>query len=130
MRTITATTAFKMPLYGIGLPLYAFQGSSEVFRNTEKLSCVNDNTSDATQCQEHPVEDALRFYAASGVERTVTYAEQAHPAPGDDVPTPNKSKQARQIFCALINCINPILQPQSPAKDYRGFFIYKSFYSK
>ena len=30
MRTITATTAFKMPLYGINFPLSAFQESSTV----------------------------------------------------------------------------------------------------
>ena len=42
MRTITATTAFKMPLYGIGFPLSACPVSSTVFRNSEKLSCVNE----------------------------------------------------------------------------------------
>ena len=42
MRTITATTAFKMPLYGISFPLSAFQESSTVFRNFEKLSCANE----------------------------------------------------------------------------------------
>ena len=42
MRTITATTAFKMPLYGISFPLSACPVSSTVFRNSEKLSCVNE----------------------------------------------------------------------------------------
>ena len=42
MRTITATTAFKMPLYGISFPLSAFQESSTVFRHSEKLSCANE----------------------------------------------------------------------------------------
>ena len=42
MRTITATTAFKMPLYGINFPLSACPVSSTVFRNTEKLSCANE----------------------------------------------------------------------------------------
>ena len=42
MRTITATTAFKMPLYGSGYPLSAHSVSSTVFRNTEKLSCTNE----------------------------------------------------------------------------------------
>ena len=41
MRTITATTAFKMPLYGINFPLSACQESSTVFRNTEKLYQFN-----------------------------------------------------------------------------------------
>ena len=42
MRTITATAAFKMPLYGINFPLSACQESSTVFRNFEKLSCANE----------------------------------------------------------------------------------------
>ena len=42
MRTKLATTAFKMPLYGISFPLSAFQESSTVFRNFEKLSCANE----------------------------------------------------------------------------------------
>ena len=42
MRTITATTEFKMPLYGINFSLSAHPVSSTVFRNTEKLSCANE----------------------------------------------------------------------------------------
>ena len=42
MRTKLATTAFKMPLYGIGFPLSAYPVSSTVFQNTEKLSCANE----------------------------------------------------------------------------------------
>ena len=42
MRMITATTAFKMPLYGISFSLSACPVSSTVFRNTEKLSCANE----------------------------------------------------------------------------------------
>ena len=42
MRTITAATAFKVPLYGISVSLSAFQESSTVFRNSEKLSCANE----------------------------------------------------------------------------------------
>ena len=42
MKMITATTAFKMPLHSIALPLSAFPVSSTVFRNSEKLSCVNE----------------------------------------------------------------------------------------
>ena len=42
MRTKLATTAFEMPLYGIGYPLSACQESSTVFRNFEKLSCANE----------------------------------------------------------------------------------------
>ena len=37
MRTKLATTAFKMPFYGIGFPLSAYSVSSTVFRNSEKL---------------------------------------------------------------------------------------------
>ena len=28
------------------------------------------------------------------------------------------------VLCALKNCINPILQPQSPVMDYRGCFFW------
>ena len=42
MRTTTATTAFKMPFYGISFLLPASSVSSTVFRNTEKLSCANE----------------------------------------------------------------------------------------
>ena len=42
MTITTNSTVFKMPLYGIWLPLSACQGSSTVFRNTEKLSCANE----------------------------------------------------------------------------------------
>ena len=42
MRIKLATTAFKMPLYGISFPLSACPVSSTVFRNTEKLSCANE----------------------------------------------------------------------------------------
>ena len=43
MRMTTATTAFKMPLYGIYFPLSAFSAFSTFFRNSEKMSCANDN---------------------------------------------------------------------------------------
>ena len=42
MRTKLATTAFKMPSYGISFPLSASSVSSTVFRNSEKLSCANE----------------------------------------------------------------------------------------
>ena len=42
MRTITASTAFKMPLHGISLLLSASPESSTVFQSSEKLSCANE----------------------------------------------------------------------------------------
>ena len=42
MRMTTATTAFKMPLYGIYFPLSAFSAFSTFFRNSEKMSCANE----------------------------------------------------------------------------------------
>ena len=41
MRMTVATFAFKMPLYGIGLPLSAFPVSSTVFQSSEKLCRAN-----------------------------------------------------------------------------------------
>ena len=49
MRTITATTAFKMPLYGINFPLSACPVSSTVFRNFEKLSCAKQASKQASK---------------------------------------------------------------------------------
>ena len=42
MRTITAATAFPVPLYGISSLLSAHSASSAVFRDTEKLPCANE----------------------------------------------------------------------------------------
>ena len=42
MKTTTATTVFKMPLYGSCFPLSACPASFAVFRTPEKLSCANE----------------------------------------------------------------------------------------
>ena len=45
MRMITATTAFKMPLYGVSFPLSAWQESSTVFQGTKSLHLENQKKS-------------------------------------------------------------------------------------
>ena len=106
MRTITATTAFKMPLHGISFPLSASSVSSTVFRNTEKLSCANE------------VSASQPLF----IIKACFYPTEVFPVTKFTLFLIIKA----QIFCALINCINPILQPRSPVMDYRGFFIFFS----
>ena len=104
MRTITATTAFKMPLYGISFPLSAFQESSTVFRNFEKLSCANE------------VGASKPLFINKGLlltDRSLS-GHQLH----------SFSDFQGVDFLCLENCINPILQPRSPAMDYRGCLLF------
>ena len=103
MRTITATTAFKMPLYGISFSLSAFSVSSTVFRNTEKLSCANE------------VSASKPLFTI----KACFYPTEVFPAAN----FPFFSDFKAQIHCVLKNCINPILQPRSPAMDYCGCFF-------
>ncbi|MBQ7393022.1 MAG: hypothetical protein IJV89_01555, partial [Lentisphaeria bacterium] len=73
MSVAIAMTAYKMPLYGIRLPLSAHPASSAAFPSYEKLSCVNDSSrkqaSSFAKASEdkskHPASVALRLYAAT-----------------------------------------------------------------
>ena len=109
MRMITATTAFKMPLYGINFPLSVYSVSSTVFRNTEKLACANEVSASKQQASSKPLLIKACFY----------------PTEVFPVATPTLFLIFRtETFCALKNSINPILQPRSPAMDYRGCFVF------
>ena len=108
MRTITATTAFKMPLYGISLPLSAYPVSSTVFRNFEKLSCVNDSSR----------KQASIYYLINAC----FYLTDIFPVANTTLFLIFKA----WFSCALKNCINPFLQPRNPVVDYRGVFCFKA----
>ena len=101
MITMIAATAFEMPLLGISFSLSAHPVSSTVFRNTEKLSCANEVSASK------PLVKAC-FYPPqifSGINST------------------NFTTTKTRYPCALSKCFWQILQPRSPAMDYRGCFF-------
>ena len=99
MRTITVATAFKMPLHGISSLLSAFSKP------------LTEASKQASKQASKPL----------FIIKACFYPTDVFPAAN----SPFFLILKVQTFCALKNCINPILQPRSPAMDYRGCFFNK-----
>ena len=104
MRTTTVPTVFQMLLCSIRFLQSACVPSAKitcgptsfsVFRDTEKLSCVN------------------------GVSASkLPYLTGLFPV----IEIPFFQIYKVRVLCALKTCADPILQPRSPVMDCRGFF--------
>ena len=120
MRTITATTAFKMPLYGVSFPLSAWQESSTVFRNTEKLSCANE-----VSASKRVLSGAKRQTGTLGEAKGVIKACFQQIEIFSFFHSTRFQKFKVWVHCALKNCIISILQLRDPLTDHRGCFVFK-----
>ena len=101
MRMITATTAFKMPLYDISFLLSVYSVSSTVFRNTEKLSCANEVSASKLKVKNLLLSDR----SLSGRQFRIF-----------------SDSQSIELLCLEQLYPSNVLQPRSPAMDYRGCF--------